>query len=343
MANWHGSIRTQHIGGEALLIDLGEAVILSDHPLRFGGSDKGPMPGDLMKGSLAASAALALGAAAEAGELQVSSIAVRCSSTLAYEDVNGPLKTLIYVPDFTLDIAMSGSLDEAQIAKVKQIVLATPVARALAGDIAVEETNVFIAGDAARKPVGGMALLAEKAGSLDPERKPDIQSPATAMVEYIGGGRALINWAHSSCLVARPGSAAAGSTSEPESLLLASLAACTTVFTSRAAARTGAAVDLTVFCEGSIGDGANVPGRIVKRLEIGGDVTAEQREAIAFSSDHCALGETLRRPAQVIVNVHVGAAQGDRIGAQAGAREILDSLGGADCDDGACCVPQASA
>ena len=145
----------------------------------------------------------------------------------------------------------------------------------------------------------------------------------------------MISWAQSSCLVAR-----SGGVSDPESLLLASLAACTTVFTSRAAARTGAAVDLTVFCEGSLSDDPQAAGRIVKRLEIGGDVTLEQREAIAFSSDHCALGETLRRPAQIIVNIQVGPAVGSRLGALGGARAMLDGLAGADCDDGACCVPQ---
>lgn len=343
MQTWNGSIRTQHIDGEALLIDLGRSAILSDHPHRFGGSDKGPMPGDLMKGALASSAALALGAAADRGELPISAIAVRCSSTLAYEDVDGPLQTLIYVPDFVLNVAVTGELDDSQIAAASRIVLGTRIARALAADLDVDETNVFISGDAARRPVGAMAILAETRGSIDPGRTPDQQSPAGATVEYIGNGRALISWANTSCVVTADGVEAAGSVGDPEGLLLASLAACTTVYTSRAAAKSGAKVDLTVFCEGSLGGDGNRSGRITKRLEIGGNVSPEQREAIAFSSDHCALGETLRRSARLSVNIHCSSGGAGSASALGTTQERMAQIAAADCDDGACCVPQTGA
>ena len=340
MTQWKGSVRTQHIGGEALLVDLGRSIILSDHPHRFGGSDKGPMPGDFMKGALASSAALALGAAADRGDLPISSIAIRCTSSLGYKDVDGPIKTLIYVPNFILDIALTGNLDDQQLAAAREMVLGTRVALALAGNIELDETNAFISGDSARTPVGGMSLLTETRGVIDPDRMRDQQSPVVAFVEYVGGGRALINWGHSSCVVSADDTGVAGCVGDPESLLLASLAACTTVYTSRAAARTGASVDLTVFVEGWFTGDGDAPGGITKRLEIGGNVTPEQREDIAFSSDNCALGNTLRLRSEIEINMHCVAGENGRSGVPGSAQEALAKVAVVECDDGACCVAQ---
>lgn len=337
MEGWHGVIRSQHLGGEALLIDFGHAAIVSDHPQRYGGSNRGPMPGDLMKGALAASVVLALGAAGERGELPISSVVARCTSPvaaanpLADSDPSGRLKGLVYIPAFTVDIAIGGLLTDAQMDHVRNIAMSTRIARALSGDLDIHEVNIFPAGPTVD---GEVALLADARGTVDPDRAPDTASPAFASVEYLGGGRALINWLQSSYLVTEDG----GNAGSPEALLLASLAACTTVFSARAAHAAKADVDLRIVCEGNFGEDVATAGRIAKRLEIIGDLNAEQQASIGFFADNCALGETLRRRIPIEVNVHCIDPKGGRIGGLADARAALAETG-AGCDDGLCCVP----
>jgi uncharacterized OsmC-like protein len=342
MEAWSGAIRSEHLGGEALLLDFGHAVVLSDHPKQQGGSGKGPLPGDLMKGALASSIALAVGEAAERGEFPVTSIAVRCTTPpVVREKLDGPLDTLMYLTDFVVDIVLSGKLAPGQGEHVEAIARNTRVARALTGELELDESNVFLPGEAP----GEVALLAEARGQLVRDEESERRSPAQASVEYLGRGRALVNWAQSTYLVQGETSNDPGNGGSPEGLLLASLAACTTVFTARAATRTGGPAGIRVFCKGDFS--AIGAGRIEKRMEVVGDLTPVQRESLAYCGDHCALGETLRRRANLQVRIHCiapdHAAQPTALGTAGEAREALGEIADIVCDDGVCCVPEAAA
>jgi hypothetical protein len=84
---------------------------------------------------------------------------------------------------------------------------------------------------------------------------------------------------------------------------------------------------------------------MTKRLEVTGDVTDDQRETLAFFADHCSLGETLRRGAEMeqeivtLEAVREGASPDRTAARSALAAQAVERARAQDCDDGLCCVP----
>lgn len=337
MMAWNGSIKSQYLGGETLLVDLGRSLLVSDHPPQLGGSGKGPLPGDLMKGALISSILLALGEAADRGELPIESCAARCSSPLAYSDTNGPLARIVYVTQFDVDLVVVGELDSAQLSLIDKIARECSVAKALAGNLDLKENNQFLAVEAWHTNTKDLELLMETRGHLSLDRDEDAVSPAKAGAEYLGAGRVMLTWGSSAHLVESANSV--GSGSAPEELLMASLAACTTVFVGRAARAAGASVDIRVVCEGEFNAENGAPGRISKQLEIRGELNQSQREEIAFYADHCALGETLGRCSTININVQHIPSQAAAGVSVSGAKSALSFIQDSACEDGFCCVP----
>lgn len=337
MMAWNGSIKSQYLGGETLLVDLGRSLLVSDHPPQLGGSGKGPLPGDLMKGALISSILLALGEAADHGELPIESCAARCSSPLAYADTKGPLARIVYVTQFDVDIVIVGALDSGQLSLVDKIARECSVAKALAGNLTLEESNQFLAVEAGHTSAKDLELLRETRGHLSLDRSEDAISPAKAGAEYLGSGRVMLTWGSSAHLVENANSV--GSGSAPEELLLASLAACTTVFSGRAARAAGVSVDIRVVCDGEFNAENGAPGRISKRVDIRGELSDSQRETIAFYADHCALGETLGRNSTVNINVRQVTPEAGSGVSVSGSRSALSFIQDSACEDGFCCVP----
>ena len=324
---WSGRVEAEHLGGEAVLLDLGRTYLVSDHPQRLGGSGRGPTPGELIKGALSSSIALALGAAAERGELAPRPVDVSCGMEMGMEPLEGPLPKLIYLTRFNIDIAVTGPVDAAQARQVEDLARASRVARAITGDLQVEETNAFRSHAEGRGPRPHVDLILERTGTLASTDQP---LTAASAAEYLGGGRVLVSWGGLSLIVQD-----AGPATVPEDLLLSSLAVCTTVFAARAVEKSGAEADIRTHCEGRLEpDGAG--GRLDRGLEVIGELTAAQREMVHYCANHCVLGETLRRRAELVVNVR---SAGEVAVRASGLTSPVDP----GCDDGACCVPEFAA
>lgn len=300
-------VRTEHIGGELLLVDFPGFAILSDHPEAMGGTGRGPMPGELLKGALAASAVFAMvdaGIAAEGAK-------VACGSDTATERrEDGPLPSLTVLSRFVL--AIVGDPDAALEAVIRDCT----IARILTGEVTMTERNAFLAAERHRDArsttflIDGMKANRPATGETRVRQAAE-SSQVTA--EYIGEGRVLLCWARTSFVVDRE-------TVAPEELMLAALCACTSVFSARSAAMVDAGVEITVTCSGDFGE--PVP-RIEKSVAFTGAFDERQREVLAYCADNCAIGETLRRQARLDV--------------------VFDRSLAVICDDGACCIAEHAA
>ena len=312
-------VRTEHIGNELLLVDFDGFAILSDHPERMGGTGRGPMPGELLKGALAASAVLAAADAARAEGISIDRIKVACGSeTTTERREDGPLPSLTVLTGFTLAIA-AGDLTEPQAQRLEAAARSCPVAGVLTGEVAMIERNDFRATEIGRDArsttflIDSMKAHRPAAGETV-VRKAEEVSQVTA--EDIGEGRVLLRWGRSSFVAGRAGVPGAVT---PEELVLAALCACTSVFSARSGAMVDAGLEIRVACAG---DFDASPVRMEKAVEFAGTFDAAQREVLAYCADNCAIGETLRRKARLQVVVE---------------RAGLD-VPGVVCDDGACCV-----
>ena len=100
----------------------------------------------------------------------------------------------------------------------------------------------------------------------------------------------------------------------PGELLLASLAACTAVFVGREARRQGVPVEsVTVGTSFELAweptdgplDSLGYFRKIVKRVEVTGDLTQEQLARVHFWVEHCSIGETLKRGVELEEHITV--------------------------------------
>ena len=348
-------VRSEHLINEMLLVDLGHTTIVSDHPDYMGGSGKGPSPGELVKGALAASAALEIGAAAERERLPIRSFRVGCGSTQESERFEGgPLPSKTFLSGFVLRVAVVGSLTTQQIDCIEHIARNCPVARTLAGNIDITEGQSFDSARATRAAAGNTYLIKEMQKLNLPTGERRLTGPRQATrvsAEYLYEGRALVRWARSAHLVERRQEGQKVSGSQPETLILAALAACTSVYTARAAALVDAVAEIRVRCSGTFSasqdtdDSVRHIASIEKMLEVKGDLSEKQRDTLAYFAANCALGETLRRRSSVDLKVELTTDKTAKDGVLTpplnGAvhRELENYLDAAICDDGSCCVP----
>lgn len=346
-------VRTEHLTDEMLLVDVGHTTFVSDHPESMGGSGKGPNPGEMIKGALASSAALAIGRLIEEEGIAVESLGVACSTGFETRRLEeGPLPSSTTLANFQLHIALAGALDAGQIAAIESAARNSPVARALAAGVAIEERDIFKR-EPAKRAARATAHLIERmhAGRPEPGQKvvQPVNTKTAVKAEYLGNGRALLKWS-STVYLAEESRDATGKTNgaPPETLLLAGLSACTSVFVARAAAMVQADAEVRVFSAGGL-DPASGTVRIVKTLEVTGDLDDDQRRTLAHFGDNCAIGETLRRKADIGVTIDLiepasGQAAGAALSAMGTDAKKIDSyFDGIVCDDGACCVPDLDA
>ncbi|MCB2073964.1 MAG: OsmC family protein [Novosphingobium sp.] len=342
-------VRTEHLTDEMLLIDVGHTTIVSDHPEHMGGHGKGPTPGELVKGALAASAALEIGRMIERDGLAVESLGVACST--GFETVRrdeGPMPSTTMLDNFQLHVALVGNLDADQVSAIENAAGNCAVARALSAGIGIEERDTFKQ-EPAKRASRATSHLIEQMYANRPAPGEKVVQPVNTQTavkaEYLGDGRALLKWSKTVYLAEEKreeGQVPNGA--QPELLLLAGLSACTSVFVARAAAMVGADAEVRVVSTGVI-DPASDRVRIVKTLEVTGELSEDQKHTLAYFGDNCAIGETLRRKARIAVTVDLiepagGAGVGAVLSAMGtDARKIDSHFEEIVCDDGSCCVP----
>lgn len=176
---------------------------------------------------------------------------------------------------------------------------------------------------------------------LAPGARIDDQSPAAwqLSVTPLDNDNVLIEGPGVPLCVSRIGAARRGPT--PHELLLAGLAGCTAIYVGRNTPVHDIPlerVEVTAVAEAP--QDLSEPIRSIDKVtHITGRLTDEEKEKCAFFADFCALGETLKRGAEIIdVVVAKDAAQAiDRVSPFANLAR--SSQAPAECDDGACCVP----
>lgn len=341
------TVSTEHLAGEMLLLDLGHVAIVSDHPEALGGSGKGPTPGELVKGALAASAALEIGRLADRGELQGASFGVACSSeTETRRLANEHLPGSTILAGFEVHVALSGEADEDLRRGIAESAAQCPVARLIRSGIRIRETNRFEHRPARRPAHGSAHLIRTMKESLPEPGEVAVRPPNRATATsagYLGSGRALLKFGGCTCIVEdRARESRDRPVIRPEALLLGGLSACTSVFAARAAAMTSAVAEIRITCETVMEDGSPDIASIDKSLSVTGELDEQQKAIIATFADNCAIGETLRRPSEITVRVDFVPA-GESLAITDGtlaARRIEEHLDAAACDDASCCVPE---
>jgi putative redox protein len=146
----------------------------------------------------------------------------------------------------------------------------------------------------------------EFAAFYEADRK---QFPRVAAT-FLGGEQVMVHFTMQDLLIDHPvGVGGTGAGPSPGELLLGALAACTSVYVGRNARRHGVPVEsvhvgvsFETAQEPTDGPLAAVSflNRIVKRVEVRGQLTTEHVEMVRFWAERCAIGETLRRGVDLI-------------------------------------------
>ena len=290
-------VASEHLRDEVVLVDLGHTTIVSDHPAGMGGARRGPMPGELMKAAISSSIAVAIGRdAAERHDLPIETVAVHTTSVTAWEQLDGPLRTLTYLPKFTTRIVVAGALEPDHLAIIQRYAAGCGVVQTMGNGVDIDEANAFRSAAGVVRDSRGNNEVIEHFFSSPPlpgEKRITPGTPGSGVAaQYLGDGRALVYWARTGYLVDdSPADASQRLGPRPEELLLASLCACTCVFTARAASLVASPVEIRVVASGLV-DGSRITS-MTKKLEVTGALADEQQQTLAFFADHCSLGETL--------------------------------------------------
>jgi uncharacterized OsmC-like protein len=130
---------------------------------------------------------------------------------------------------------------------------------------------------------------------------------------FAGDEQVVVQFSMQELLVDHPPAVGGtGAGPSPGELLLAALAACTSVYVGRNAKRFG--IPLESVHVGTSFETAHEPtdgpldtiaylSRIIKRVEVRGPLSDEQLAMVRFWVEHCAIGETLQRGVELVEEV----------------------------------------
>jgi len=341
------SVQAIYLEREFVRVQFAHSSIVSDHPVRVGGLGIGPSPGDIMfAGLTAASVFVALDQAKRRG-VKLNSVVARAGMQPVREGKEGPLHALGFLKRIWRYLEMDGALNN-----VDATLLGGPVGilETMRNGVSINERVNFSTVGAKRTAIGW-----KNAPFLDHEAAVDRIKPgdridgltsarwnvsATALDE----NTVLVDVPGVPLCVSRTSEPRRGPT--PAELVLGGLAACTAIYVGRNAPFHDIPLNrVAVTASADIPADLAKPwsGPIEKVTDIVGELTDAEKEKCKFFSDFCALGETLKRGAEMIDNV-VARESAATANAPSPLSALLQSppppteLG---CDDGACCVPEA--
>jgi uncharacterized OsmC-like protein len=343
----------RYVRREQLLIEMPAGTIVGDHPVRLGGDGTGPSAGELVLLALSASAVLS---AAEAMAGSGNSCGVsgdlvsRATFRSERERIEGPMVTMSYMSTLRhrLEIGAPGSpdtddvngRDDAPLFAPMAAARRCPVARSMQRGIRLAESVEFVQTDRSRtvNEFLNETIQADEAGWLDVPVGRHAISPAEAgwrvSVSYLEPGVALLHHPHQTLLTGR---SAAGQihAPAPNDLLAAALAACTVYYIAHNARFRGIPAEAISTEVVAQVDDTGAIASIEKVARVTGNLTAAERADIEFIAGHCYVGETMKRGTEVAFETEIvtGTLARDR------AADVSE----AECDDGACCVPDLAA
>jgi uncharacterized OsmC-like protein len=281
---------------------------------------------------------------AKALGVRLNSLVARCSTKAVREGTEGPLHALAYLARIWRNLELEGDFNGVDAARIAGRVglletlrngleLTERVTCSDGGQprrLAAQQNPDFLEYE---RQVEGLAP-----GAIIDDRKPaEVWHLSATPLDY---DTVMIEVPGLPLIVSRTGGEKRGPA--PHELLLGGLAGCTAIYVGRntpvhdiplerveVTAVTDAPQDLTT------------PIRAIDKItHIIGRLTDDEKEKCKFFADFCALGETLKRGAEIIDTVetrdvpHVG----DSLSPFAFLAQ--SSPPPAECDDGACCVPE---
>ena len=129
--------RTGANGFRTDIVAAGHALV-ADEPARYGGTDEGPSPYDLLSAALASCTSMTLQMYARRKGLDLESATVRIShSKIHASDCEDCESSSGKIDEFRKEITLTGNLDESQRQRLLEIADMCPVHRTLHGEIKV--------------------------------------------------------------------------------------------------------------------------------------------------------------------------------------------------------------
>lgn len=344
-------VECKHLESELMRVRFASSQLVADHPYRMGGTETGPSPGEMMMMGLASASALAGRQFASRNGLAIGHVGARTSMSMTSEGFtgelhDGPLLRRTYVGRFWRRLEADGALTEADTAALAAAMAATTVARTLQNGAQIEERLVCRStGERRHKiPEKNPFYLRDEATERMPAGEKIVNYNADTWrvsAAALDDETCLLKAVRSLWVVGSEVEQLKGPT--PEELLLAALAACTTIYVARNANLQDIPVEsVHVKVKAEIPEDRTEPiVRFDKSCEVVGELTAKEISDLEHMAYYCALGETLKRG--TLFTDEQGFSQAT-VGPQS--PEPLRALQGAApkpsdpdfCDDGACCV-----
>jgi len=344
-------VTCKHLEGELMRVQFAASQLVSDHPFKMGGTETGPSPGEMMMMGLASASAIAGRQYADRHGLATGHVGARTSMSMYSEGFagalnDGPLSRLTRVGRFWRRLEVEGQMGATDLEGIVAAMSVNTVSSTLERGAQIEERVEFAADGRGRE-------ISEEKNPfhLRPEiqaRMAEGQTEETVVVDSwrvsaasLDKDTSLVKAVRSLWVVGSDTDLFKGPT--PEELLLAALAACTTIYVARNTnlrdipARS---VEVTVRAELPDEPGAPIT-RFDKLCRVSGDLTDHERGEVEHMAYYCALGETIKHGApftdEIDFNDSVVVPAGDSA-VNALGRDAPKPSDPAFCDDGSCCV-----
>jgi uncharacterized OsmC-like protein len=329
-----------HLERELMRVEFAASQLVSDHSERLGGSGKGASPGELLLAGLTAATVLGVRDAATRQGLPLGAVVVRAGLRSDREGAQGALGAISFLGQISRRIELVGPIaNEAGEGLTEDL----GFGRTLEHGVSLEEDVAFApASDVLRLSAWRNTALEGTASNVPTlskgARETGVDSGWRVHATEAGPGLALVQLSGAPILVSADGRLDAPT---PYELLLASLAACTTIFVARYSRLHEIplqSVAATARADVNFGDGCPV-ARIEKSTMGSGRLDSQTEASCRFFADHCAIGESLKRGISLRSETWIRNT-GQGVDATAGSRPPIAELLASDveCDGLSCCV-----
>jgi putative redox protein len=112
-------VSAQYHDREQVIVTFPNQALVSDHARGLGGDEKGPSPGELLLGSLAACTAVYIGRNARRKKIPIESIVVRTRFETGHEKIDGPMHSLGFLTRVEKHVEVVGDLTDEQTEMVR--------------------------------------------------------------------------------------------------------------------------------------------------------------------------------------------------------------------------------
>jgi uncharacterized OsmC-like protein len=341
--------RARYLHREHTLIEFGDSLLVTDHPLAMGGLNKGPSPGEVLLAALTTSTVLAVRRAF--ADSDAPSVTARARFQGRQQRADGPMSTYTYLARMPRRIEVAGDVTDAELARIAAAASSCPVAVALSSGMEIDERVVVL------PPIGGRVVAPPpNEEMLDREREwssferghliqdPRVQgtaSPWLVSALALDRRRALVDLSHQSLLFGEATASRSPGTT-PTDTLLGSLAACTAIFVGRWAGLKAIPIETAeVVVRATVSldaEGNHGPITAIEKItEVRSELSPEQFEILDFVAGNCVLGETFKHGTEIVDEIIVTRAE--RTGTLDLSRlQTAPPVDATDCDDDTCCV-----